>query len=81
MKINGINVQKEFENRPNEETWKSVFHDLRHVGTISRTITDKLAQPIIYSYWRAVAYNGPVSKLKVDENGSVIFPSIQGLVK
>ena len=79
MKINGLNVNKEFDSEPSLETWFKAFLDNSPVGARALTVEEMqmltaMAQTIIDAYKHAEEYEGPITKLKKDDNGNIILP-------
>lgn len=76
MRINGLNVKKDFDSEPSVETWFKAFFDNWSVTLTAKdfeTVKD-MAQSIIDAYKQAEEYEGPISKLKKDVNGNIILP-------
>lgn len=75
MRINGLNVKKEYDAEPNVETWFKAFFDNGPYLTAKdfETVKD-MSQSIIDAYKQAEEYEGPIPKLKKDVNGNVILP-------
>lgn len=76
MRINGLNVKKDFDSEPSVETWLKAFLDNwpRNLTAQDFETANDMAQSIIDAYKQAEEYKGPISKLKKDVNGNIILP-------
>ncbi len=76
MRINGVNVQTEFNGEPNVETWVKAFLKLRpaYLTTKELETAKDIAHSIIDTYKQAEDYKGPIPKLKKDVNGNIMLP-------
>lgn len=66
MRINGLNVKKDFDSEPSVETWLKAFLDNwpRNLTAQDFETANDMAQSIIDAYKQAEEYKGPISKLK-----------------
>ena len=76
MRINGLNVKKEYDAEPSVETWfKAFLGNWPGAPTTKDLETAKnMAQSIIDAYKQTEEYEGPISKLKQDTNDNIILP-------
>lgn len=76
MRINGLNVKKEFDGDPSVETWFKAFlnNSTGNLTAQDNETVNGMAQSIIDAYKQAEEYEGPISKLKKDVNGNIILP-------